>query len=449
MNSNNQSLQEIVNFLCEIGYNITIDIFQKLDSDEILNIYMHCFIYLKLVNNNKDFELNANEENFFAEVVGDNRALKIIKVVALVNHIFKNFGINPTFSPIDIFNPTEKVTISTFLNIIEINKKINNYIAMYRNLAKKYFSKISEKKALIPRIDLEKNKNIDLNKAFEERSIIGNEIITSIEKYMKEIEELSPLVQKNKEEINKFISELEGKIIEKRNNEKKIEEKFSILKKLKESVAPYPEEINKNIEENKSKLNNLDIQKSIFLKEIDSINKNTEIFLKINEKFLKIKENMGQYKEYSIKNVTSKGEIVKNKKDISVLEKELFECKEKYNKNSELLKKVELEYKNYQKEFNSMKSKLISQKEDNEKIRDDLKLTLEHINNDLLKNKCEIDKIKAEKKALKSIREEFSEIFVMKFQDIDKRKNIYFQYFDECLELFNNYEIGQNQNAQK
>ena len=449
MNSNTQSLQEIVNFLSEIGYNMTIDIFQKLNGDGLLNTYMNCFIYLKFVNNNKDFELNSEEENLFATVVRDNRALKILKVTALINHVFKKFGINPTFSPIDIFSPNEKVTISTFLNIIEINKMIKEYIAIYRHLTEGYLLKISEKQALIQKLEEIKNKNNDLNKALEESSILYNEIIISIEKYIKQIEELSPLAEKNKEEINKFISEFEEKIIHKVKAEKQIEEKTEILQKLKENVVLYPEKINKMIEENKSKLNNLEIQKNNLFKEIDSMNKITEIFSKINEKCAKLKENMREHKEYSKKIMTLKEEIVQNHKDISTLEKELIEWKEKYNKNSQLLKKVESDYKNAQKEYNSLKSKLTSLKEDNKKIRDDLKLTLEYINNDLLKNKSEIDKIRTEKKEIENIREEFAEILEMKFRDIDKRKNIYFRYFDKCLELYNNYQIEQIQDVQK
>ena len=91
-NISNQTLKEIVDFINETGCSIDQKVFERLNSDELLNIYVNCLIYLKFANSYKDFELNSEEENLFATVVKDNRTLKIIKVTALINHVFKKFG---------------------------------------------------------------------------------------------------------------------------------------------------------------------------------------------------------------------------------------------------------------------------------------------------------------------------------------------------------------------
>ena len=54
------------------------------------------------------------------------------------------------------------------------------------------------------------------------------------------------------------------------------------------------------------------------------------------------------------------------------------------------MKNTELMLKNQQKEFNNMKTKLSAQIKENEKIKNDLKITLDHITNEILKYRSEM-----------------------------------------------------------
>ena len=115
------------------------------------------------------------------------------------------------------------------------------------------------------------------------------------------------------------------------------------------------------------------------------------------------------------------------------------DCKAKYGKNAEILKNTELMIKNQQKEFNNLKSKLSTQIKENEKTKNDLKITLDHITNEILKYKSEIDKINYERNELQNIRNEYAQVLGRKFQDIItrrlKRGQCYHQPYFGCREF--------------
>ena len=127
----------------------------------------------------------------------------------------------------------------------------------------------------------------------------------------------------------------------------------------------------------------------------------------------------------------------------------MIDCKEKYGKNSEILKNTELMLKNQQKEFNNLKSKLSTQIKENEKIKNDLKITLDHITNEIIKYRSEIDKINFEKNELQNIRNEYAQVLGRKFQDIIKKQNNYYKILDKSLELYDNYNILENKEESK
>ena len=122
-NINNQTLEEIVDFINLTPFQTDINIFERLNSDELLNIYINCLIYLGAANGYEDFELNEEEESLFATIVRENRGLKIIKVTALINHLFQKFGHIPNFSPVYIFSPSLDITQSTFMRLLDTKKK--------------------------------------------------------------------------------------------------------------------------------------------------------------------------------------------------------------------------------------------------------------------------------------------------------------------------------------
>lgn len=446
---NNQTLQEIVDFINLTPFQTDINLFERLNSDELLNIYMNSLIYLGAANGYEDFELNEEEESLFATVVRENRCLKIIKITALINHLFQRFGHIPNFSPVYIFSPSVSITQSTLMKLLDTKKKIEEYKEQYKLISKDYNYTIKSHQDLDKLVkDSQDKKNI-LIKTLDEGNKLSNELKNNIEKYAKQIDELNPLINNNKENLVKLNEEINKKNNQSEQLSKKIEENSSILEKLKERVVPNPENINQFIKENKLKLDNYSVQQNNLQKDLDILYKNNEICLKINEKLANLKSKVEEYHDYDVKNKLLYEKKAQFQNDITQLEKELNECKEKYHKNVEILKNTENMLKNHQKEFNNLKSKLSLQIKENEKIKNDLKEILDHINNQILQYKAEIDKINVEKNELKDIRDEYAQVLGSKFQDIIKKQNLYYQMLDKSLELYENYNILDKKEEQK
>ena len=438
------TLKEIVDFINETQFKTDINLFERLNSEELLNIYIYCLIYLGFANSYDEFELNEEEENLFATVVRENKTLKIIKVTALMNHLFQKFGFVPDFSPIYIFSPTLNETQSTLLKLLEVKKKITEYRNKYKELSKDYINIIEIYNGLPTMINKEKNKNIDLKKALEEGNKLTNEIKTNIDNYSKLINELNPLLQNNKENSIKLNEELNKKNAHYEQISKNLAENNAVLSKLKEGVVPDPQKFNTIIEENQNKLKNEEIHQKNLQNDLDIQYKNNEISLKIYEKLQILKRNVDEYHDYDLKNNELYMEKERIQNNVKQLEQEIIECKQKYAKNLEILKNAELLLKNKQNDFNNLKNELFGQIKQNEKVKNDLKATLEHINEEMKKYKTEIDTINLERKELSNIRNEFSNTFEEKFQNIIKRRNLYFKLLDKALETYQNYDLLQN-----
>ena len=448
-NLNPKSVKEIVEFINLTPCQTDMNLFERLNSDELLNIYINCLIYLGAANDYNDFELNENEENLFATVVRDNKALKVIKVSALINNLFKKFGHVPNFSPVNIFNPNINSTFSTLMRLLDAKKKIEEYQKQYWTMIHDYQYTLKSHTNITNLLEEGHKKKNDLIKTLEEGNKLTSEIKNNIENYSKQIEELNPLINTNKENLVK----LKEDFIKKNNQveilNKKIEENESILEKLKERVVPNPENFNKIKEQNQQTLINYSNEQSQIQKELDNLYKNNEVCMKVNEKLINLKNNVEEYHEYDLKNKELFEKKEKINFEIKNLEKEMLECKSKYGKNVEILKNTELMLKNQQKEFNNMKTKLSTQIKENEKIKNDLKITLDHITNEILKYRSEIDKINFERNELQNIRNEYAQVLGRKFQDIIKKQNLYYKFLDKSLELYDNYNLVENNDEEQ
>ncbi len=448
-NINTQTLQEIVDFINLTPFQTDINLFERLNSEELLNIYMNCLIFLGAANGYEDFELNEEEESHFATVVRENRGLKIIKITALINHLFQRFGHIPNFSPVYIFCPTLSITQSTLMKLLDTKKKIEEYREQYKLISKDYNYTIKSHQDLDILVKNSQDKKNMLIKTLDEGNKISNELNNNIEQYSKQIDELNPLMNNNKENLIKINEEINRKNIQTEQLSKKIEENKSILTKLKERVVPNPESINKIIEENKIKLDNFSVEQNNLQKNLDVLCKNNEICLKINEKLTNLKSKAEEYHDYDVKNKDLYEKNMQIQNDITQLENEINDCKGKYSKNVENLKNTENLLKNHQKELNILKSKLSLQIKENEKTKNDLKEILDHINNEILQYKAEIDKINVEKSELKDIRNEYAQVLSRKFQDIINKQNLYYQLLDESLESYDKYNIINKKEEQK
>ena len=448
-NLNPKSVKEIVDFINQTPCQTDMNLFERLNSDELLNIYINCLIYLGAANDYNDFELNEAEENLFATVVKENKALKVIKVSALINNLLKKFGHNPNFSPVNIFNPNINTTFSTLMKLLDAKKKIEEYQKQYWTMINDYQYTLNSHVNINDLLKESHTKKNDLIKTLEEGNKLTLEIKNNIENYSKQIDELNPLINANKENLVKLKEDFFKKNNQKEILNKKIEENESILEKLKERIVPNPETFNKIKEQNQQTLINYNNEQSQLQKELDNLYKNNETCMKVNEKLINLKNNVEEYHEYDLKNKELFNKKEQINFEIKNLEKEMLECKSKYGKNVEVLKNTELMLKNQQKEFNNMKSKLSTQIKENEKIKNDLKITLDHITNEILKYKSEIDKINFERNELQNIRNEYAQVLGRKFQDIIKKQNLYYKLLDKSLELYDNYNLMENKDEQK
>ena len=448
-NLNPKSVKEIVDFINQTPCQTDMNLFERLNSDELLNIYINCLIYLGAANDYNDFELNEAEENLFATVVKENKALKVIKVSALINNLLKKFGHNPNFSPVNIFNPNINTTFSTLMKLLDAKKKIEEYQKQYWTMINDYQYTLNSHVNINDLLKESHTKKNDLIKTLEEGNKLTLEIKNNIENYSKQIDELDPLINANKENLVKLKEDFIKKNNQKEILNKKIEENESILEKLKERIVPNPETFNKIKEQNQQTLINYNNEQTQLQKELDNLYKNNETCMKVNEKLINLKNNVEEYHEYDLKNKELFNKKEQINFEIKNLEKEMIECKSKYGKNVEVLKNTELMLKNQQKEFNNMKSKLSTQIKENEKIKNDLNITLDHITNEILKYKSEIDKINFERNELQNIRNEYAQVLGRKFQDIIKKQNLYYKLLDKSLELYDNYNLMENKDEQK
>lgn len=436
-----QNLKEIVDFINLTPFKTDINLFERLNSEELLNIYINCLIYLGAANNYEDFELNEEEENLFATVVKENRDLKVIKVSSLINYLFKKFGYMQDFSPVYIFSPTLSITQSTLMKLLETKKRIEEYKDKYDELSNDYKYTIKSYENIIGLENEAKNKKNILIKTLEEGNKINTELNENIEKYSKKIEELNPLINANNESLQKLNEEIINKSNQSEQLSKQINENGSALARLQERIVPNIENFCKVIDENKILLTNLDAKQNNLQKDLDILNKNNEICFKIDEKLLNLKSKVEEYHNYDIKNRELIQQKEQTQNEINNLEKEVSDYMGKYAKNSEILKNTEIMLKNQQKELNSLKSKLSSQIKENEKIKSDLKAILDNVTNEMLQYKSGIDKIKFERNELQNMRNEFAQILEVKFQNIIKKQNLYYQLLDKSLELYKNYNI--------
>ena len=448
-NLNPKSVKEIVDFINQTPCQTDMKLFDRLNSDELLNIYINCLIYLGAANDYTDFELNEAEENLFATVVKENKALKVIKISALINNLFKKFGHVPNFSPVHIFSPNIQSTFSTLMRLLDAKKKIEEYQKQYLTMIHDYQYTLNSHANIKNLLEEGHKKKNDLIKTLEEGNKLISEIKNNIENYSKQIDELNPLINTNKENLVKIKEDFIKKSNQVETLNKKIEENESILEKLKERIVPNPETFNKIKEQNKQTLLNYNNEQSQLQKELDNLYKNNEICLKVNEKLINLKNSVEEYHDYDLKNKELFNKKEKINLEIKNLEKEMNECKSKYGQNAEILKNTELMLKNQQKEFNNMKSKLSTQIKENEKIKNDLKITLDHITNEIFKYKSEIDKINFEKNEIQNIRNEYAQVLGRKFQDIIKKQNLYYKILDKSMELYDNYNLMENKDEQK
>ena len=66
-----------------------------------------------------------------------------------------------------------------------------------------------------------------------------------------------------------------------------------------------------------------------------------------------------------------------------------------------------------------------------------------------MKYRSEIDKINFERNELQNIRNEYAQVLGRKFQDIIKKQNLYYKFLDKSLELYDNYNLIENNDEEQ
>lgn len=439
---NEHSLEEIINFINLTPFKTDFNLFERLNSQEILNIYINCLIYIGKAKDYDDFEINDQEELYFATVVKENSCPKIIKVTAILNKLFKQNGYPPTFSPVYILSPNLNTTISTLGRLLDIKNKIEENKRQYILMGHDYKELVESSEQMTKRNKEDQRQKEMLLKAIEEGNQINEDLEKDIKVYGNKINEIEPQIENNKETSKNLLENINKKDNQLKELKGKFDERLITLNKLKEHIVSSPEKLNKDIENNQIILNEYENKIKEAKNYLDNIFNINDTISKILDKLLALNVKIEEYDKIEDKNNQLKIAKEENKTNISKLGKENLISEKNYKKTVEDLKKTDQFGKDQLKDINNYKLKINQQIKENKDIKNRLKETLDQINNANMKNQSELDKIIFEKNEIDQIRDKYALYFAFKFQEIENKQKEYFKKLNESLEKYKEYDIG-------
>ena len=442
------TLKEIIEFLKTLNIQIDANSFQRLTSDDKLNIYISILISLGVT---ESLELDEEEKNLFVTYVQKNKGPKIIKVTALINDLFSKFGYSPNFSPLYIYSPNFDKTQQTLMQLIEIKNKIEEYKKNYTTMTQDYEYVLSSRVQFTQKANDLKYTNIELTKALEQGLKLSNELSNDINNYKQKIQEINPKIDDIKEKIAVTNNDVINKNNDFQKNLNQIQENKIILEKLKERVVPDPEEVNKIIEKNE----NILIQTNEILNNENLIGENIlaidTVCQLVAKKLENLKITVDKYHKLNADNSQTIEQIFDLQNEIAKFESQIIDFVAEYKRITEKLKNADISYKNKLEQIKEKKNLIIKELQKND---DKLKLMnneLNEITKEVILTESQIQKINMERDELSKIRKQYTELFKMKFRDLEKRRIVYYQILDKALGLYseNKIEIEKNEKEEK
>ena len=440
------TLKEIIEFLKTLNIQIDVNSFQRLTSDDRLNIYIAILISLGVT---ESLDLDDEEKNLFVAYVQKNKGPKIIKVTALINDLFSKFGYSANFSPLYIYSQNFDKNQQTLIQLIEIKNKIEEYKKNYTTMTQDYEYVVSSRLQFTQKVNDLKYTNLELKKTLDQGLKLNNELNIDINTYKQKIQEINPKINDIKEKIAVINDEVINKNNDYQKNLNQIQENKIILDKLKERVVPDPEEVNKIIEKNE----NILIEKNEILKKENQIGENilsSDNFCQlISKKLENLKLIVDKYHKLNADNSQTIEQIFDLQNEIAKFESQIIDFVAEYKRITEKLKNADISYKNKVERIKEKKNLIIKELEKNDNKLKLMNNELNEITKEVILTESQIQKINMERDELYKIRQQYTELFKMKFKDLEKRRNVYYQILDKALSLYNENKIESEKNEKE
>lgn len=434
------SIKEIVNFINLTPYKTDLNLFERLNSQEFLNVFINCLIYIGKATSYEDFEINDEEEALFACIIRENKALKIMKVTCLLNKLFFHNGYTPSFSPNYIFSPILNIIQSTLSRLLDINNRTEEIKKRYSIMSHDYKDLVESVLQMIKRNEDDTKQGDLLKRAVEEGNQIISELSNDQEDLDNKIKEIDPEYEKYKKFTQELIDKINNKEIDLNKIQEKFNENLNALNQLQEHLISEPDILLKKIESNHviyNETENISNDDDYYL---DNISALTVTFSKILDKVISLKNEVQEGEEIDKKNneLFNTQESIKN--NISEYEKLKLNFEEKLKLSDQKIKETDLLIKNKAKEVNNNKMQLDQKKNQNIEENNNRNIRNKHIidNNPLLEE--EINKLNNQIEEIFNFNSLSLNNYSKKYQEIDHYDKILIERVDNSLKQFTDYQ---------
>ena len=332
---------EILDYFKKLNLNIDKKTLDSLDSESTIQLYITLLTKLGFINNKTlIIEFEFVQQKIFSFGNLHDQAVIIVKLLKILKRFFKEIYQDDSFTSYDLFNPTNKRTIS-FLGKIILFMKFNESNNELKTL-KEELEKIEKRKEIegqnIMKIN-EEIKKIQGEKREIQIQIDSNEqVISTLNLNSKEFDNKLNINLNLVKNINEKIKNLSSKIVSS-------PDKIEALVKQTEDLIDL---LNNDLNDISNNLNNLNLLYSNFTELIKGVNNCYSVF----EEYGLVNQNLNK----SNNNIILKKELIIQKN--LEFEKIISEIEQLYKKNNEIKQFIDEGNKNAMENQTKKKSEL-------------------------------------------------------------------------------------------
>ena len=354
---------EILDYFKKLNLNIDKKTLDSLDSESTIQLYITLLTKLGFINNKTliiEFEFVQQKIFTFGNL--HDQAVIIVKLLKILKRFFKEIYQDDSFTSYDLFNPTNKRTISFLGKIILFMKFKEQEKEAFKKMKEQYkdsFDQLNESNNELKTLKEELEK-IEKRKEIEGQNIM--KINEEIKKIQGEKREIQIQIDSNEQVIstlNLNSKEYDNKLNINLNLVKNINEK---IKNLSFKIVSSPDKIealvkqtedlidllNNDLNDISNNLNNLNLLYSNFTELIKGVNNCYSVF----EEYGLVNQNLNK----SNNNIILKKELIVQKN--LEFEKIISEIEQLYKKNNEIKQFIDEGNKNAMENQTKKKSEL-------------------------------------------------------------------------------------------
>ena len=354
---------EILDYFKKLNLNIDKKTLDSLDSESTIQLYITLLTKLGFINNKTlIIEFEFVQQKIFSFGNLHDQAVIIVKLLKILKRFFKEIYQDDSFTSYDLFNPTNKRTISFLGKIILFMKFKEQEKEAFKKMKEQYkdsFDQLNESNNELKTLKEELEK-IEKRKENEGQNIM--KINEEIKKIQGEKREIQIQIDSNEQVIstlNLNSKEFDNKLNINLNLVKNINEK---IKNLSSKIVSSPDKIealvkqtedlidllNNDLNDISNNLNNLNLLYSNFTELIKGVNNCYSVF----EEYGLVNQNLNK----SNNNIILKKELIVQKN--LEFEKIISEIEQLYKKNNEIKQFIDEGNKNAMENQTKKKSEL-------------------------------------------------------------------------------------------